>query len=299
MFLTRRWLLFALTVLLLAALTWRLGEWQFDRRAERLADNAAVERNLAAQPAPVEDVLAVGSPPSAREEWRRVTATGVYDDSATIVVRYQTRDGAAGVDLVTPLRTDEGPWLLVDRGWTPTQNRGGERPAGVSAPAGEVTVTGWVRANASESVAVVTDGSTRAISSVTIAPMLDGPVYAGFVDAETESPPAAQPLVPAELPELGGGPHFFYGLQWWFFGLLAIVGFFYFAYDERRAAQRVAAGLPARRRRRSHMPTAAEKAADAAEDAAYASAQAGRGGSPVREPDTQPVRGRPSPPPRA
>ena len=266
LFLTRRWLLFALTVLLLAAVTWRLGEWQFDRREARLADNAAIERNLAAAPAPVADVLRVDTGPTTREEWRRVTATGVYDDSATVVVRYQTRDGAAGVDLVTPLRTAEGPWLLVDRGWTPTQNRGGERPAGVVAPTGEVTVTGWVRANASENVATVTDGSTRAISSVTIAPLLDGPVYAGFVDAESEMPAVAEPLVPAELPELGGGPHFFYGLQWWFFGLLAIVGFFYFAYDERRQAQRVAAGLPARRRRRAHMPTAAERAQDAEHD---------------------------------
>ena len=36
----------------------------------------------------------------------------------------------------------------------------------------------------------------------------------------------------AELPDLGNGPHFFYGLQWWFFGLLAVFGFFYLAYDE-------------------------------------------------------------------
>ena len=35
------------------------------------------------------------------------------------------------------------------------------------------------------------------------------------------------PLEPAELPDLGNGPHFFYGLQWWFFGLLAIFGFGY------------------------------------------------------------------------
>jgi hypothetical protein len=40
--------------------------------------------------------------------------------------------------------------------------------------------------------------------------------------------------VPAEQPDLGNGPHFFYGLQWWFFGLLAVFGFFYLAYDERK-----------------------------------------------------------------
>ncbi|WP_246087087.1 hypothetical protein [Nocardioides humi] len=41
-----------------------------------------------------------------------------------------------------------------------------------------------------------------------------------------------------ELPELGEGPHFFYGLQWWFFGVLAIGGFAYLAWDERRLGPR-------------------------------------------------------------
>ena len=60
------------------------------------------------------------------------------------------------------------------------------------------------------------------------------PVYGGFVDAEVERPAPAKPLAKAELPDLGNGPHFFYGLQWWFFGLLAIFGFGYLAWDERR-----------------------------------------------------------------
>ena len=49
-----------------------------------------------------------------------------------------------------------------------------------------------------------------------------------------EVPEAAEPLATAELPDLGNGPHFFYGLQWWFFGLLAVFGFCYLAYDEWR-----------------------------------------------------------------
>jgi hypothetical protein len=59
-------------------------------------------------------------------------------------------------------------------------------------------------------------------------------VYGGFVDAERQTPAPATELVPAELPDLGNGPHFFYGLQWWFFGLLAVFGFFFLAYDERK-----------------------------------------------------------------
>ena len=66
-------------------------------------------------------------------------------------------------------------------------------------------------------------------------------MYGGFVELASETPGPAEPLTPAELPDLGEGPHFFYGLQWWFFGLLAVFGFCYLVYDEWR-------GRPGRRR---------------------------------------------------
>ena len=232
--LSRRWLLFPLAVVVLAYGCYLLGQWQFHRLHDREATNAQTRTNLAAKPAPVGDVLAVGRPSRERDEWRRVTATGRYLAGQDVVVRYQTRDGAAGVDVVTPLRTQDGPALLVDRGWMRTGNQGGARVDVPAPPSGTVTVTGWVRADATGSATKVADGSTRAISSAEIAKTLDVPVYGGFVDAERESPAATTRLVHAETPDLGNGPHFFYGLQWWFFGVLAVVGFGYLAWDERR-----------------------------------------------------------------
>lgn len=234
---SRRWLLFTLVVVLLAYATWWLGEWQFHRLADRKASNAIISTNEAADPAPVGDVMAPGRPVDSSDEWRVVTATGTYDTQDTVVVRYRTRDGESGIDVVVPLVTGDGTALLVDRGWMPSDNQGTD-PADVPAPpSGQVTVTGWVRVDATDS-AEVTDHSTRAISSTEIGPTLDRKVYGGFVDLKTESPAASHPLEGAELPELDNGPHFFYGLQWWFFGLLAVFGFFYLMYDEWRAAQR-------------------------------------------------------------
>ena len=87
-----------------------------------------VERNLAADPVPVETVLAPGRPVAARDEWRSVTAAGEYDADATVVVRYQTRDGASGVDVVTPLRLDRlRHRVLVDRGWMRDRQPGRRR----------------------------------------------------------------------------------------------------------------------------------------------------------------------------
>ena len=139
-----------------------------------------------------------------------------------------------GVDVVVPLETDSGEILLVDRGWLATDD-GGATPEEVPAPpAGTVSVTGYVRVDATGDSAKVTDRATRSISSAQIGPAIGRETYGGFVELASEDPSPDTPLEPAELPDLSNGPHFFYGLQWWFFGLLAVFGFCYLAYDEWR-----------------------------------------------------------------
>ncbi|HSE07388.1 MAG TPA: SURF1 family protein [Nocardioidaceae bacterium] len=249
--LSRRWIVFFGVVVALAYLAFRLGEWQFDRLEAREKSNAVTERNLAADPVPVESALAVDEPVSAEEEWLRVTAQGEYAADRTVVVRYQTRDGQSGVDVVTPLVTESGTALLVNRGWLATDNVGTTRPDVPAAPTGEVTVTGWVRADATGDSAAVADQSTRAVSSRTIGETLPFPVYGGFVELDSEMPSAPEPLGKVETPDLGEGPHFFYGLQWWFFASLAMFGFGYLVWDERRKLHRPTPAAPGQPRQRT------------------------------------------------
>lgn len=231
-------MLFALAVLALVAGTIWLGDWQFDRLSERKADNAVVRANETKAPAPVEDVLAAGRRVDDSDEWRLVEATGTYVAEDTILVRYRSRDGAAGVDVVVPLVTADGTALLVDRGFLETVPSGRDRSAIPPPPDGEVLVTGWVRADGTGDSVAVDDLSTRAISSVAIGEALDREVFGGFLELREEDGEPAAGLVAVELPELNNGPHFFYGLQWWFFGVLAVFGFGYLAWDERRHGPR-------------------------------------------------------------
>jgi cytochrome oxidase assembly protein ShyY1 len=236
--LSRRWLVFGVVVVLLAYAAWWLGEWQFRRLAERKDSNAVVRANEDRPAAPVEDVLHPGRDVDPSDEWRMVRAIGTYDAGHTIVIRYRTRDGASGVDVVVPLVTPEGTALLVDRGWLETDPRGADRDEIPDPPEGQVDVTGWVRADGEGDSTVVTDLSARAVDSERIAEAIGRPTFGGFVELRSEDPPAATALEPVELPELDNGPHFFYGLQWWFFGLLAVFGFFYLLYDEWRHGPR-------------------------------------------------------------
>jgi len=240
--LSRRWIGFFLVVLALAWVAWRLGEWQFHRLEDRKERNAIIERNEKRSPEPVTDVMRVGSPLDERDEWTQVTATGTYAVADTVIVRYRTREGSAGVDVVVPLELADGNSVLVDRGWFATDNRGTTPDDVPAPPAGEVTITGWARQDATGDSAEVTDQSTRAINSTNIGAALDREVLGGFLDLESESPAPDQPLARVELPELDNGPHFFYGLQWWFFGVLALFGFGYLAYDEARGGRGLVRG---------------------------------------------------------
>lgn len=231
-------MLFFLAIVLVGYGTWWLGEWQFGRLEDRKERNAIVVANEDRTPIPVTDVLAPGRPVPETDEWRLVSATGVYDAAETIVVRYRTRKGAPGVEVVVPLVTSDGTAVVVDRGWFATDDPEigpDELPA---PPEGEVTVTGWVRADGDGDSTDIVGHSTRAISSARIGEAIGTPVLTGFVALKDEDPAPAEELAPVELPELGEGPHFFYGLQWWFFGVLGVGGFAYLAWDERTNGRR-------------------------------------------------------------
>ena len=161
---------------------------------------------------------------------------GTWDDKHTIVLKYQTRDGGAGVDIVTPLVTARRSAVLVDRGWMSTENSGASRPKLPPVTDGQVTVTGWVRRDATGGAARVSELSTRAISSARDRRRC---CPTRSTAASSTSPPRAlrprRRSVPSELPDdTSNGPHFFYGLQWWFFGALAVFGFCYLVWDELR-----------------------------------------------------------------
>jgi cytochrome oxidase assembly protein ShyY1 len=228
---TGRWLALLLVVVLVGFACVELGLWQFRRYEGKVEGNKIIRANLAAPAEPVDDVLSTRSGPPDDVEWLRVDATGVYDPDHTTVILYRSRDGASGVNVVVPLVTASGTALLVDRGWVPTDGGPSAPVDAPDPPAGTVTVTGWVRQNATSS-AGVSDGVARAISSDEIGKTLPYPVYDGFVERTGETPSASRAPVPDDEPDLSTGPHFFYGVQWFFFALLAVAFWAYFAYAE-------------------------------------------------------------------
>ncbi len=101
------------TVVLIAALL-SLGRWQLERMREKQALYAAFAAGGAAT-VQLTDVPAGGG-----ERYQHVAADGRYDSSQQFLLDNMTHAGRAGYHVLTPLLTNAGRIVLVDRGWLPT-----------------------------------------------------------------------------------------------------------------------------------------------------------------------------------
>jgi len=235
-----RWIGFAVFVVALSAVCIQLGIWQFHKLEDRQVRNDLVRQHLAEEPVPLDDVVPAGDDVAADQEWTVVSATGTFDVDAQVTVKFVSRDGRPGVDVLTPLRLEDGTALLVDRGFVETL-RTNTAPEDVpEPPSGTVEVTGWLRVDstAGGQATFVNEGQVRAISSRGIAETVPYELRRGYLNLQS---PTVDGVEAEPRPDLGQGPHFFYGLQWWFFAALAIVGYGWFARAERQERRKVAA----------------------------------------------------------
>lgn len=222
-----RWLLSHLFVVLLVVTMVNLGFWQLRRLDEKRDRNALIEARADQPATPVGELLDPGDDDATVEgvRYRTVTATGRYDDDATVAVRNRTQDGVAGAWLVTPLGLEGGERVGVIRGFVGLGSDGSAVDA--PAPTGEVTVTGLV---------VDPDG-LDGTAPHDIAPLLaaGAGMLPGLVRADQSDPPepnAADPsrpepasIVPVPPPELSEGPHLGYAVQWFIFSAVAVIGY--------------------------------------------------------------------------
>jgi len=126
-------------VILLAATCVRLGFWQLSRLAQKRAWNSAQREALAAPPIDLEGVRADSRWPAVRH--RRVRVAGHYDETHQVLLAGRSHGGSPGVHIVTPLRTEDGGAVLVDRGWTFADDAATARPQGTAEPGEEPGTT--------------------------------------------------------------------------------------------------------------------------------------------------------------
>ena len=224
----KRWVGLVIFAAVLVASFIRLGEWQLDRRETKHERNAVI---VAQQQEPVASFgEAFGGTITPDRQYRRVSVQGTFDPDHQLQVRYRSNEGRSGYEVVVPLRTTTGTWVLVDRGFG-LRPRSGPLPDPSTIPpppTGLVTVEGYVMANESgpQNAAVPAGGSVRLIDPTAIAAWSGLPLVNGYLSATSLTPAQDGGLVPVALPELSEGPHMSYALQWFSFALIGVVGTF-------------------------------------------------------------------------
>jgi surfeit locus 1 family protein len=214
----RGWLLLAAT-LLGAALTARLGVWQLDRAAQKIALQTAIDAE-AQRPAIANADLGGGD-----QLHRRVALRGTWVAERSVWLDNRPMDGHTGFFVVTPLRLAGRPEaILVQRGWAPRNQVDRTQLPPVATPAGEVEVVGRLAASPSR-LYELGSGSSGAIRQ-----NLDPAAFA------VESGLKLLPLTVVQTaasgaddgllrhwppPDLGLHKHYGYAFQW--FALCALI----------------------------------------------------------------------------
>ncbi|MFD3549474.1 SURF1 family protein [Streptomyces sp. NPDC058655] len=252
--LTRQWVCLTLVALALIPAMIKLGFWQFHRHEHRVAQNRLIETNLRAEPVPVTEITSPGHRVPRADFWRAVTATGAYDTAHEVVVRMRTdNDDKVGYHVLTPLVLADGRVALVNRGWVPGGDDPRAYPPVPAAPAGEVTVTGRLKADETSGGSGIKDrkglpdrqvmliNSTRFASPA-------GPVLGGYLELTGPAPSGGSPQMIAEPDHDSIGPHMAYAVQWWLFAAAVPVGWVVLVRRERRDREEARAdGEPAGR----------------------------------------------------
>ncbi len=220
-----RWIAGLIVVSTIVLVFIALGNWQLGRHREVKLDNEIFSSRLMDEPIPLDVMLSSAGSSTDSLEYRRATATGVFEPDAEILVRNQVNNGIAGFHVVTPFRF-EGGTILVNRGWVPLEL---DTPPITQAPppAGEVEIEFVLRS----SQPIPRFGRVEPEGELTVVNRIDlerlGAQFAGLAPVWGQLTGSdEQPLpVPVALPTFDdNGPHLAYAAQWYLFALIAVVG---------------------------------------------------------------------------
>ena len=224
--LSRRWLTALAIAAIFALACVFLGRWQWHRHEDKAARAERIDSHYSASPVPLAKAMpgpGISLPRS--REWTLVTAKGHYAAAQAMLVRNRPNNGVYGYEIVVPLRLADGTYLLVDRGWIPNGRTAAEPSRTPETPAGEVTVTGWLRPGEPSLGRHMSNGQLASINLAEASAQTGTSLYGAYLIRRAEAGRPGEHIESPqalESPDTGQGPHLAYALQWW---LAAPVGF--------------------------------------------------------------------------
>lgn len=217
---------------------WQLGRWEMRNAAVNLQ-----QENLEAAPVPLTELVEVGSNVDPADRWRTVEATGSWDTDNEFLLRNREGSGGVGFHVLTPLITEDGTALLVNRGWIERGETARDTPDIPAVPEGEITVQGRLHHPETEENTGLRnrddmpDGQIMIVDVDGLAESLPYPVHGGYAELTGQDPAPDDPPERVTLREEDSGMSLSYAVQWWVFTLVAIVGWIVLMRRELRDAR--------------------------------------------------------------
>jgi len=229
------WLLAVLAVIGVAGFT-ALGIWQLERRLWKLDLISQVERRSHAAPVPLpkpEDWPRINAGDDA---YRRVKVSGTFLHDRETLVQAVTELGP-GFWVLTPLRTEEGRTVLINRGFVPPERRDpATRPAGN--PPGKVQIVGLLRITEPHGGFLRANDPaadrwhSRDVAAIAAARGLEG-AAPFFVDADATPNPGGWPVGGLTVVTFRNS-HMVYALTWFTLALMVAAAALFVAREEWR-----------------------------------------------------------------
>jgi len=195
-----------------------LGRWQYHRHEARAADIAALAAATEHAPAPLADVIPVGTTTlPADATWRVVLVSGHFASAEPTWLRNRPVASTPAVHALGWFLTDDGRALVVNAGWTDA--REAARP---TLPTTPLTLTVTLRPLEADNGQRDAGATRIAHEQVSEAPAPPVPAYGVLIQACDPCGPI-DGLAPTPLPTLALGPHLSYAWQWWLLAAGSIV----------------------------------------------------------------------------
>lgn len=199
-----------------------LGEWQMDRRMEKLDEINKIVDNYDDEPVAYADAGHLFQNFDEQLKWTPVIIQGEYVEEDTLVARNRPRAGVPGFEVLVPFVTDSGDRLIIDRGWLPIGVDATAPDTIPAPPQGQARVI--VRVVPGEDT-IDRDAPAGQVASIHLPTVNEQLEYDVADDAyglmAAESP--QMDVVPQQMPEpqRDEGPHLSYSMQWFTFGLMS------------------------------------------------------------------------------
>jgi surfeit locus 1 family protein len=224
---SRKWILTTLLVFAGTALCARLGIWQLDRLHQRRENNA---HYLSARAMPPLELTGATSEDLTTQEYRQVTARGIYDFEHQVALRNQDLDGVLGYYLITPLMLNDGTAVLVERGFIPAEGNAAPADWRKYDEPGEVAVSGILHRGQTEpgflaaSDPPPVEGQALDFWVIVNIPRIQLQIpyrlLPVFIQPNMDSADTTPPIAYQAQYEVTEGPHLGYAGQWFTFAAL-------------------------------------------------------------------------------